>query len=288
MNRKILIPLAVILLLALVMGCEESPTGTEDESKAAIQENIIDDSEGYFSFDKHYGESDTSTVKGVKGDDRYVFWWRQPNDFTRNITIGIKNDSAFVSYVVEAEGIFNLLVADTMPPDTIINHQKDLQDYLLRYAIFKRDTNFSQYRGWKLEKITGAEITSDTNTVQIDSIRIQCNSYADTVLSDPHAFFHRDSILTFSPGEAVTLTLYTTDSVHAFLHARGKPGGVGLLRWWRWKFNEISPGVWTGTWYTPLHRAIRPVIFDILHKNTLDDNTYPYDSNVWIFPYRVK
>ncbi len=286
-SKWLLIGLAGLILL-LAWGCEKSPTGIEfDTDEEALQQYVIDNPDGYFSCDDHYGLEDTTTVENeTKGEKRYTLWWRMPTDIERDITIHIENDSAFVTFSAEVTGVFNLLVWDTLPPDTIINHPKEMHENFVRYAIFKHYSNVSKYRGWKLEKVTGVDITSDPNTVEIDSVRIKSDSYGETVITQSLEFFGRDEILTFHPDEEVTLTVYSADSIYPFLHARGR--NFSLRRWWRWRFRKVEDGVWELTWRTPLRNLrIRPLIFDILHKDTIDDNEYQYDSKAWIFPYRI-
>lgn len=286
MNRKLLFAGLAALILILIWGCEKSPTGTTfDTDEEAITQMMLDNPEGFFSYEDHYGADDTTTVKDGKAE-RYTAWWRQILDGGRDITIHIEGDSAYVTFSAWVTGTFHLFVFDTIPPDTIIHYPKNLGDNFLRYAIFRRGTDLTEYRGWRLEKITGVEVTSDSNTVDIDSVRIECVSYPDTVITDPFVFVDRDNILTFTPGEQVQLTIYIDDSVYAFLHARGRC--LGHCHWWRWRFNNVGVGIWTGTWTTPLIPSVRMAAFDILHQNTLDDNQYPYNSNAWIFPYRVQ
>lgn len=286
MSRKWMFAGLAALMLILIWGCEKSPTGTEATTdKEAIEQMMFDNVGGYFSFDDHYGADDTTATKGTKGIKEYAFaiWWRWPSSWVRDITIHIENDSAYVTYTGAVTGIFHLMVDSVPPLDTLIDHPKDLEDTFTRYAIFRRyaDSVEAGYRGWRLEKITGVEVTSKDHTVDIDSVRVQSTSYPDTVITDPLVFVDRESIFTFGPEEEVTLTVYSPDSIYAFLHARGCFGGN--CHWWRWRFNASN----TGTWTTPHHEGVRVAAFDILHKNTIDNIDYIYDSNAWIFPYMV-
>lgn len=277
--------LTMVLLITFVWGCEDSPTGTEPATDEEAIEMIMDES-SIFNYDAHYGAEDTVTAKETKSRGRYTFWWRHPEELVRNTTINIVDDSAYVTFSPHLSGQFNLLVTDTLPPDTLINYPKDLNDEFMSYAIFRNYSDSINYRGWRLEKISGIEATSSPNAVQIDSIRVQSTSYSDTVISDIHRLVDKENILTFQPEEDVTLTVYSDDSVYAFLHARGRYGGI--RRWWRWRFMNQVNGGWQRTWKTPLNKGVYPAIFDILHMNTLDDNQYRYDSNGWLIPYRIE
>ena len=284
-----LIFVTLLLLLLVFWGCETTPTGTGFSSdEEAIGGMILENPDGYFSYRDHYGEHDVKTKEDSKAE-RYTSWWRQRtsvDEIEITINVDILNDSAYVIVSGEVSGIFHLYVYDTIPPDTIIHYMKNMKDYIIRYAIFKHYPDSIGYRGWRLDKISGVDITSYPNTVDIDSVRVECESYPDTVITNPLIFFLRENIFSFAPHEEVSLTLYSDDDVYAFLHSRGYR--FGHCRWWRWEFDESENGIWTGTWLTPEMPGVRMAAFDILHKNTLDDHEYQYDSNVWVFTYRIR
>lgn len=283
----------VVFVLMLVIGCENTDDITLDE--LAIEDYILSESEfaGYFSFNEHYGEEDTVTrLRTITGPHT---WYREPQDINRQISINIVNDSAFVSFWHSVDGIFHVLEIDTSAnPDTLIDHQKVLEDNASNYAIFRRYRGVSARRGWRLESLTGVDVNGfeppggDCVVVAIDSVRISCESYEDTLFTTPHVFFERGELLTFEGQEAVTLTLYShrpdVYDIYSYLHAHT------LGRWRRWGLEEIEPGVWQGYWITPVATGIgiRAIAFDILEKNTIDEEEWRYLSNIWLFPYRVE
>ena len=291
MRYRVFLCVVFFVVLLLIIGCNDNPTGPGALDQEAIENYILGDEDGFFSFDAHYGAEDTVSGEGsLRAIAGPSIWWRWPQDISRQILINIVNDSAFVTISLRAEGIFHILEIDTSAtPDTIILHQKDLADNFISYAIFKRHpmgcSDCFHSRGWRLETISGAEINSDSVEVQIDSVRINCASYEDTVLTDPWVFFDRENLITLGTEEEVTLTLYSFDNVYAYLHA--KSGGD---YWRRWKFDEMEsyPPIFQGGWRTSSVPGIKVAAFDVLDKNTLDDETYKYDSNVWVFPYRVE
>lgn len=281
-----LIFVTLLLLLLVFWGCETTPTGTGFSSDAeAMKAMITDNPDGYFTYGDHYGEQDTKTKEDSKAE-RYTTWWRQPTNVDIIVSVDVVNDSAFVTFSPEVSGLFHIFEYDTIPPDTIVHYMKNMKDYIIRYAIFKHYSDSLGYRGWRLDKISGVDITSYPNTVDIDSVRIECESYPDTVIANPLIFFSRGNILSFVPGEEVSLAIYSDDNIYAFFHARGHRNGH--TRWWRWRFEEGGNGVWSGIWITPQMPRVRMFAFDILYKNTLDDHEYQYDSHVWIFPYRIR
>jgi hypothetical protein len=291
MRRSKLLCLLIVFVLILVFGCENNPTGTDISlDEEAIQDYISSDSEfaGYFDFEECYGVGDTVTrLRTITGPS---IWYREPQDIYRNISINIVSDSAFVSFWGSVNGVFHILEVDTSAsPDTLIDHQKNLDDNSSHYAIFKRTFGATAYRGWRLESLTGVNVygldrqKGDCVVVWIDSVRISCKSYEDTLFTTPYVFFGRGELLTFERQEAVTLTLYSGYDIYSYLHANT------LGDWRRWRFEEeIEPGVWQGYWVTPLTPGIRVIAFDALRKPTIDEENSPYESNIWLFPYRIE
>ena len=288
MRRGKLAGLVVVFVIFFIIGCENNPDDiTLDE--AAIHDYILNDHDfaGFFSFDEYYGEEDTLTkLRTIMGSHT---WYRDTLNINRYISINIVDDSAFVSFWGSVNGLFHILERDTSTsPDTVIDHQKNLDDNSSNYAIFKRYPEISAYRGWVLESLTGVNVygldhqKGDCVVVWIDSLRINCESYEDTVFTTPIIFFKREELLTFQSEETVTLTLYSNYDIYSYLHAQ-------TLRyyWVRWSFEEIEAGVWQGDWVTTRFPGIHVIAFDILSKPTFDEADAPYESNIWLFPYRV-
>jgi hypothetical protein len=288
MKSRRLVEIVVVIVLLLVFGCNNPTDAYISLDEEAIQDYISNDHDfaGYFAFDDYYGEEDTVPpgirLRTITGPS---IWYREPQNINREISINIVNDSAFVSLWHSVEGVFHILEIDTSAsPDTLIDHQKGLQDYSSNYAIFKRYPGVSAYRGWRLESLTGVNVNADSEWVAIDSVRINCQSYENTLFTTPFVFFQREELLTFGKEEAVTLTIYSNDNIYAYLHAHS------LGHWRRWILEEIESGVWQGYWITPLIPVprIKVIAFDVLTKNTIDEEDSWYESNIWIFPYRVE
>jgi hypothetical protein len=155
-------------------------------------------------------------------------------------------------------------------------------------AIFKRTghTNDAN-RGWRLSKLSLARGQSITNTVRIDSLRIQTQtSNINLVISNPLTYFYNiDSLITFNAQEFVTLTLYTNaTNSEAFLH-------TFILAWpyyVRLKFNKLGNGVFSGTWRAQTVTYPRFALFDVINHNTLYNQNSTYDFNGWFLPYNIK
>ncbi|MBN1693912.1 hypothetical protein JW879_00745 [candidate division WOR-3 bacterium] len=301
MRRRKLVGLIVIFVIFVVFGCETNPTGSdistdEEADKKAIQDFISNDADfaGYFAFDEYYGLGDTMPLEiPLRTITNPHTWYREPQDVNRDMSINIVNDSAFVSFWNRVDGVFHVLEKDiSASSGALIDHQKKLIDVSHNYAIFKRYAGVSAYGGYRLESLTGIGVSgaevqpSDCVWVRIDSLRINCESYEDTLFTSPLVFFHREELLTFNGQEVVTLTIYSSSSpyyhIYAYLHANS----LGHLR--RWRLEEIETGVWQGYWVTPLISGIRSIAFDIVEKETIDEEEWRYLSSIWLLPYKIE
>ncbi len=214
------------------------------------------------------------------------FWWRGPQTHdTALIEVQVNGDSAFVSWSRHNYGYLHILAQ--VPDTTLQLWNKRLVETIRLQAIFRREGKESDTdRGWRLKMISLATGTSDSvNTVRIDSVRIR-SSLRELVIRSPLAtFFPVDSLFWFTPGEEVTVTLYTnaTEGV-AFLH-------TFVLIWpfyVRVPFDYIGDGVFQGTWHAQLVPSFRFAIFDLMPRSTIRTPDAPYDFNGWFFPYQVR
>lgn len=238
----------------------------------------------------HFGIStshDSTTGGGsFSAGETLFFWWRGPQTHdTALIDIELRGDSAVVSWSRRNFGYLHILAR---LPDTVLQlWSKRLVETVRLRAIFRREGRESDTdRGWRLKMVSLATGNSDSvNTVRIDSVRIQ-SSLRELVVRTPLAtFFRVDSLFWFTPGEQVTITLYTnaTEGV-AFLH-------TFVLVWpfyVRVPFDYLGDGVFQGTWHAQLVPSFRFAFFDLMSRAAIRTPDGPYDFNGWLFPYRVR
>ncbi len=285
MKRLLVVCLFVPFIL---VGCQKSTEEADLDEQAIV--DMMGGSE-WFDLTGHFegtpvdDSGSTDTTYFVKDSIVPILWGRRitghPNS---EVGITITGDSAFVSFTIHTVGTLNILGWD---PDTgWVGLQKPLDETSQLSAVYKRTgTATDVHRGWELTDISGAEGASDSVcTVRIDSVRIQSTSYQDTVLTDPLDIIPIENTMTFTPGEQVTLTVYTNDStLRLFLHV--------FVHWWPWHvrvpFANVGNGSYTGIWHAQLVPAVRFAVFDALQYETLHDDAYPYDFNGWLFPYVV-
>jgi len=277
--RKLLLGLLVAAFLALLLvGCEkvtEVTLSDEDEIGRLIAELI------WFSSTGYYHREDTTSTLG--NPITPIFWWREADGdpaFGLEIQVNSERDSAFVTLTLHISGTLHNIADTGMGIDTV---DKPLNDIATRYAIFLKDTVETYHQGWRLYKISGVEVVSDTVTVAIDSVTIVSSRYPHTSLTDPLALFLLDDALKFTQGEGVSLWVYANDgTADVYFHLWRE------TNWLRWGFRNEGGGVHFGVWTTPLEANVYHTGFDILQHETLWDDTYPYDSNVWLLPFVVE
>ncbi len=281
----------VIVLVLLSFYCAKEEGVTDVEADKSAITNIVNTSV-YFNTTEHYeGEavSDSGDTSGLLNADTLgaVLWGRELHDRKSPvIDIKINGDSAYVYYTGGNIGFLDIL---TYMPDTgWVLFKKPLSETFTIRAVFQRTGPVtSQNRGWELTYISGAHGISDSvHTVRIDSIRIQSESYPDTLIRDPLALFSVDNILTFKPQEEVNLTLYTNDgTANAFLHIFAYfPPHIRI------PFANMGSGMYENPnpWHANLIPSIRLAVFDFMQYETLHDSEYPYDFDGWLFPYIVQ
>ncbi len=278
MRQKAVIALMVLVGLGII-SCKKQDVAAD---KAAIMALVEKDTVHF-----NTGTSHDSTTGGYFAlGDTQVLWWRGPQTHdTAVLTVEVKGDSAWVNWSRQNFGQFHILV---QPPDTsLLLWNKNLVETARLCAIFRREGREADTdRGWRLKKISLALASSDSaNTVRIDSVRMH-SSLRDLLIWDPlNTFFPVDSLFSFTPGEEVTITLYTNANEGlAFLHTF-----ILIFPFYvRVPFDYQGSGVFQGTWHAQVVPSFRFAIFDLLHRSTIYSPDAPYDFNGWLFPYQIK
>jgi hypothetical protein len=272
MKRKLLVA-AVLALAVIISQC------AKETDEDAILDLIAADTI-YFNTDT---EGDSAAQEYSLSRDTTILWWRGPQTHSQPIIeINIAEDSAWVSWSRANYGDLRIIRIDTLDDWT-----KPLSETAeLRATFLRTGTEDDEYRGWELHTISLAYGESTpSSTVRIDSVRINSDSYPDTLILDPlNTFFDVENLITFQPLESCTVTLYTdTPEGHAFLHTY-------ILTWpyfVRDEFTHIADGVYQGVWTAQVVAVPRFAIFDLMPHSTLYTPDQPYDFNGWLLPYTI-
>lgn len=277
--KRIVLGIAILALVMVFVYCGKS----DEELDQEMIESIIMTDTIWFNPNT---EVDSTSGAYFIGRDTSIVWWRGPQTHSEPIIeIHIVGDSAWVSWQRSNAGNFySLAQCDTLP--WVLWTKPLFETAHLRATFLRTGRTDDENRGWSLNSISLAYGVSDSvNTVRIDSLRINSSQYSDLVITEPlNTFYLIDNLVTFEPGEPVTLTLYTNViDGHAFLH-------TFILAWpyyVRLNFTHEGNGVYQGTWNAQLIAVPRFAIFDLLSHSTLYTSEGDYDFNGWLLPYNI-
>lgn len=280
MRRVLLLVGLSICVWLLLPSCRRKQDVEAD--KAAIRALVERDTVHFAAATSH-----DSTGGFFADGDTLVWWWRsaQTHDSAPAIEVWVSGDSGFVQWSQHNYGFLHVLAA---PPETTLQlwTKRLVERVSLRAVFFRTGENTDSTRGWRLSALSLVNGTSEsTRTVTIDSMRIR-SSLRDIIVRDPFAtFFNADTMVTFTPGEQMTVTLYTNAmNGRAFLH-------TFVLLWpfyIRVPFASQGNGVFVGNWHAPAVPSVRFAIFDLLSYRTIYSPDGPYDFHGWLLPYRIR
>lgn len=280
MRKVVVMTVMLAAAIALLVSCKKKQDVEAD--KAAIRELVREDTVHFSG-----GTSHDSTEGGSAEADTAVFWWRGPqtHDSAPGVSVGVAGDSAWVDFTQHNYGYFHVLA---LPPgETLQLWNKPLVENVRLRAIFLRTGNADDdKRGWKLDKLSLFTGQSDSaHTVKIDSLRISSTLRSITISDPLNTFFNADTMVTFTPGELLTVTLYTNaTSGKAFLHTF-----LAVAPFYRRvPFADMGNGVYQGVWRAPIVPSVRFAIFDLLARSTIYAPDGPYDFNGWLLFYRIR
>ena len=279
MRRALVLTVMFVAAVTSLVSCKKQQD--VDKDKAAVRALVEADTTHFNS-----GSAGDSSENNLAAEDTTMgLWWRGPqtHDSLPVIEVEVVDDSAWVAWHQHNYGEMYHWVK--IATDKAVKWTKPLQEAVQINGVYTRDGKDTDAdRGWKLEKMSLAYgVSETTNTVRIDSLRIQ-SSLRSILIADPlNKYYSLDSFVTFTPGEQLTLTLYTnaTDG-YAWLHAFWSIFFVKL------PFQDQRDGVYTGTWSAELLPGFRFAIFDLMTKSTLMGETAPYDYNGWLLPYKIQ
>lgn len=279
--RRLFLFAAALSVFALMVGaCQKADP---EADKAAIRA-LVEEDTTYFKSGTERDYEDT-TWSSLDGDTTLKFWLRGPqeHDSVPFVDVEVIGDSAVVTWSQHNYG--QLLIWPNIPETTGVLWVKELTERAELSAVFLRQgRETDDNRGWRLHAISlAAGLSEPDSSVRIDSVRI-ASSLRDIVIADPLRTYYRiDSLMWFTPGELLTVTLYTNvPDGQAFLHTFLSVLPVRI------PFNSEGDGRFTGTWHAQLFPWLRFAIFDVMSRNTLYHPTEPYGFRGWLLPYLIK
>ncbi len=293
MRAQRLLPLWALIGLLSLNGCGEeggtNPTPDSGSDEDAIRGLMAE--QGAF-FDGGDAVSDGQVgVRGTGGKSAAAgapiesfYFVREIRERNVRRTVVIETPEgrppiAHVSTTAHLSGIFHLFYDDpdnVYLPGVIDKRLQAIADHRATFVRVERPDG-DRHRGWRLAELSGTEVVSNPTTKDIVSVEVISNS-VHTTITDPLALVPMRELLTFAPGEEVTLQVQTGDETdYVFLHT----GGL------KFDFQPLGGGLFAGTWTVGERRGIRRVAVDVIDEDTLFDDVAPYDSAAWVLHYRV-
>jgi hypothetical protein len=320
MKRLFGLIIASIIVTIMLAGCEKNtsePVAESDESVVTqlaqnegeeylLDEGIDDGNEdnmydGYSSFGQITTPIDSVFRFGRKIRDRPV---RVVTDVRR---ISPDSIAVFVRRVFAGQFVVFSKEVDTtggFPPITI--YRKHLRHEIRRGAIYERRPPNDTGRRWKLASVSlGQGNSVPYSTIEIKEISISSSSGVNVVYTDPlHTMLNiPEDILTFNPGDLITVQLKLTNSTASPVDPFGTGStetvllhyGVNHRHHARKRFEYVGSDngdqVYQGTWTIGQEPfRVYHTVVDAIDNGTIynDDGTaYPYNSATWNAPYRV-
>ena len=268
-------------------GTSQSPDQSQVTATLDAESQLLDD--GLFN-----SSAQTSLSAARPGAEGSAAVAIEPLRFWRNIVTARRTfDFAFsdtdstghptvavVTVHWHFTGTFNIVPAGEggLPDFNHIVH-KPLDDHSVRRVRFRRTTTTDDpdHDRLRIAAVTGVDVTSKDATSQILSVRLQTATF-DSTLTDPLAFFNLRHVLRFASGDSVTITATTSrsDDVVLLYHADH-----------RRRMTNNGDNTYTGVLPVGSLDGWRHFGVNALSHGTLFDDTLPYDSKAWLFPYVV-
>lgn len=272
-----------VILAAALLAASACKKADLEADKTAIKA-LVEADTVHFSggTERDYEGPGVSSV----GDTTLRFWVRGPqtHDSTPVVEVEVSGDSAWVRWSQHNYGQI-LIWADTPETTNVLWVKQLVERVALRATFLREGSESDDSRGWKLKGVSlAAGFSEPDSAVRIDSLRIQ-SSLREILIADPlNTFYRIDSLISFTPNELLTITLYTANAEDgsAFLHTFW-----GLLPV-RLEFERQAGGVFVGTWHAQTIPWLRFAILDLVSRSTLYHPTEPYRFNGWLLPYLIK
>jgi hypothetical protein len=286
----------VALLAALASGCSNSPTSpganaNNDQSQVnatlTASATLVDD--GIEESNAQVSASTTAEpTKGISTEAavRPFTWWQDVRSTTRQWSFTFSDSDSthrpqtcIATLAKHMTG--NFVVVPVDPADsTHASTQRILKplDKTLTRRIELKHLLINGVRTWRITGVTGGFMSTAVATTNLVSLHLHSTSGVDTTITDPTQFFPLRSVIAFGPLDTVTVTATTERTNDAvFIH-----------RWdWRHRLHNNLDDTYSFTWVTSAWGGWRHFAIQAMSHGSLYDDTLPYDSEAWHFPFRV-
>ncbi len=270
MKKFLVLFLSGLLLLGIIGGCSD-----ENEEEAQIEE-LINDLSAFLSAADMIGEAITEDT--IKEAIATVGWYREVEnaDFQWQYEFEWEGeDTANIDFYMDVSGTLHIFTEDSS------EYTKAFADQFTRTAIVVKDTLETYHGGWRLAALSPVEVKSDGSSLVIDSVKVVWDDET-FVMDDIHKEIDKSEVPVIPPSTEVTVTVYTSSPDNLlFLHSYQH-------RWFMPETEIGVSGIYERVFTSPDSIGIYRVGIDLLSRDTLLDDTAPYEDLGWIMPYFVE
>lgn len=314
------------LSLLLTFSCQKSTTGSEDDLSQIEQQNIaaiktvlqdsaeisydaLDDGneENIDSDGPNWGGSATLAKTGWT---RTHFGRIATRPVERSIQVVLDTDSTATAYVyTKLKGLFIVHKAELDSMSFSMDRYEKPMTHEVERIVHLKKINVSDtlYRDWKIVDVSMKEGASPDNTVDIVQLDVVPSGMDSVVITDALNYFQdRRSVFTYKRGTKVKLRVtvkntsanpmiypegtLSTESVR--LHYGRNMAGNFARKNFKWVGQDAGGNnIYEGAWIIKQFPGVHHAVIDVIDNGTIlskDKDAYPYNSNTWATPYRVK
>ena len=275
MEKKIKSAMITSVCIAAIgiSGCMVSPSTETDEEMIW---NMLNE-DGILN-----SVSAMNMNEGLESEDgSYIYFQRKYNNdsMTTHFDITITGDHADAVANYDLDGTFYVMYDDsTLVPKPFTGDHGTRNIYLVKRG------DSSRFGGREVESISMLSGTSMDDIQRIERVTVESPSIGEIVFEDTDQSWEKN-VLTFAPGEKVTVTVEVNDpSVIAVLHRLTSNNSVDR------KFLEPTgeENVFSNVFTTPTAPGLYHTFVDIIDSQSILDGDAPYSASAWGMPYWIE
>jgi len=227
------------------------------------------------------GLSLMSMDEGISGEEDYLSFKRDYDENSKitrlDLTVMGNSADAIVEY--EFDGSFYVMYNDSTVVEKTINN-----DFGTRKILLAKNGRFGRFGGWEVVEITVLAGSSLDERLSINEISVSAASIGTVNFNDPERYWERQ-VLTFAPGEEVTVTVTVSDPtiipiIHRLTANNEKEHKI---------LEPTSEDlVFSNTYSVPTTPGVYHTFLDVIDEDTVIERDAPYSASAWGMPYWIE
>ncbi len=307
---KNLLAIFTALMLALMIGCKDSPTDVVDNSEPnsdqAAMQKIADNDSSLASFEANFNDEDLMSFAKVNTDIYPFRVGHKVRLVNKNLNVEFQGDSAIGTLTKTYEGV--LLIAgsysDTASaPDTVI--QKAFITTVTRKLIFIKVASTARpILNWRLAAISLPEGGTGSANIEIQKVTVSIDGQDDLVIDNPNDYFlsrwkswwKAIPVLHMNQSAKIQVVVKSAYADTDFVTLTWGADLKGLHRAKK-KFDLVSSTPDGNGFYTKVYeqtykanpyRGFFHAVINAFPKQVIFDDAASVETSMWGIPYAVK